>query len=687
LAVVAYHVAPKGLPGGFIGVDVFFVISGYLISNLIMRDIDEGSFSFAKFYLARLRRIFPSLIVVMAATLAFGWLVLFPDEFRQLGEEVLAGSLSVANLLFWRESGYFDVQSILKPMLHLWSLGIEEQFYLFFPLITYLVYRPGQGAIKRTLFRLLMLILLHASLILNVTITDPAARFYLPITRMWELLSGVMMASLFKRRAKKLSQIFDDQIASTSAATDYPSQNATTDQANQNTKTDYLTQNTKADYLTQKTTTVNHIENLLSVLALLAVLAAFSLARPNQAFPSLACLLAVAGTSVLLVVGHKALVNRFFLALWPLRYIGLISYPLYLWHWPMVSMAMIVTFGSRLSDLTRVSIVISSVILSALTYHFVEKPIRFNPKKRRIKHLALGGAITILASLGLWIYLSPSPRSYTTLKDYEPLIFEEFSAPPVTVDSQCVKYLGFRPSLSFFCRYQFVGSDKTVAILGDSHANSAFTGLAEYNESQNVNTIMLGLTANVRPIIGLDKAMPDDDRIAWQEITEKLYDKIISDKSIETVFLVIRGSYYINSEGFPSEGKSSSATDPETYLLTLQKSIDVLIGGGKKVAVVAEYPELPSDPRSYLARPLHPKAALPLKADILKGYENYLALLGRLVGADIILTDSLFCPEQTCQVFSPSGLHLYHDNQHLSKAGSKFQAQGVLKPYLEGESN
>ncbi|MBR4876201.1 MAG: acyltransferase, partial [Rhodocyclaceae bacterium] len=141
LAVVAFHAFPRWMPGGFVGVDIFFVISGYLISTILLENLARGTFSFTTFYMRRIRRIFPALALVLAASFAFGWYSLFADEFRQLGKHMAGGAGFVANILLWKEAGYFDTASELKPLLHLWSLGIEEQFYLVWPLVLWLVWR------------------------------------------------------------------------------------------------------------------------------------------------------------------------------------------------------------------------------------------------------------------------------------------------------------------------------------------------------------------------------------------------------------------------------------------------------------------------------------------------------------------------------------------------------------------
>src|SRR4051812_23262661 len=193
LAVLAYHAFPSVLPGGFAGVDVFFVISGYLITGIIVDDLARERFTYANFYWRRIRRIFPALILVLVTCLALGWLVLLPDEYAQLGKHVAAGAGFVSNIALWREAGYFDSAAELKPLLHLWSLGVEEQYYLVWPLLLLLFRRhalwmiAGIGA---------------ASFVLNIWMvgTHPTAAFYLPFTRFWELLIGSFLAFSVRRK-------------------------------------------------------------------------------------------------------------------------------------------------------------------------------------------------------------------------------------------------------------------------------------------------------------------------------------------------------------------------------------------------------------------------------------------------------------------------------------------------------
>ncbi|KAB2889547.1 MAG: acyltransferase, partial [Desulfobulbaceae bacterium] len=188
--VLIFHAFPENMPGGFVGVDVFFVISGYLISGLIFADLQKGSFRFSDFYARRIRRIFPALILVLAASSLLGWFLLLPDEFAQLGRHVAGGAGFVSNFVLLGEAGYFDSEAELKPLLHLWSLGIEEQFYFIWPLLLFVAWK------KRWAPLTLILLLLTGSFAFNIDrVHDhPTSTYFLPFTRFWELMIGCTLA-------------------------------------------------------------------------------------------------------------------------------------------------------------------------------------------------------------------------------------------------------------------------------------------------------------------------------------------------------------------------------------------------------------------------------------------------------------------------------------------------------------
>jgi peptidoglycan/LPS O-acetylase OafA/YrhL len=190
-AVLIFHAFPKKLPGGFVGVDIFFVISGFLITGIILKELESGKFTYTGFYARRIRRIFPALALVLAATLLVGWATLAPGEFRELSKHTVGGAGFVSNLILWRESGYFDPVGQSKPLLHLWSLGIEEQFYIGWPLLL--------AALFRRTRKILPAVGLFALVSFCFTIAtvsgDPVSAYYSPATRIWELLIGAGLLS------------------------------------------------------------------------------------------------------------------------------------------------------------------------------------------------------------------------------------------------------------------------------------------------------------------------------------------------------------------------------------------------------------------------------------------------------------------------------------------------------------
>ncbi len=352
--VLLFHAFPARLPGGFVGVDIFFVISGYLISGIILDA--GGGFSFKTFYARRIRRIFPALGAVLAAVLVAGWYLLYADDYARVGRHVAAGAAFASNFAFWQEASYFDVAADLKPLLHLWSLGVEEQFYLVWPLLLVAAMRWRRGPIAMTLAIGTISFLLA---IWTVRI-DRTPAFYAPWNRFWELLAGATLACIEADAA--------------------------------------------LDGWTVRLLSRRFVADVLAVIGLAAVIAGVSLIDSTRVFPGLWVLLPVGGTVLLLVAGPRAWVNRALLSHPLAVFVGLISYPLYLWHWPLLSFAHILQGGIPSTPL-RLTLLAASVGLAWLTYRVIERPVRFGHRRRAaVPVLAL--VLSAVCAVGGVIYSS-----------------------------------------------------------------------------------------------------------------------------------------------------------------------------------------------------------------------------------------------------------------------------------------
>jgi peptidoglycan/LPS O-acetylase OafA/YrhL len=380
LSVVGFHFFPTWIKGGFVGVDVFFVISGFLISGIIFRSIVHGKFSYREFYGRRIRRIFPSLVVVLFCCLLYGSQVLFSTEFSRMAGHITAAAAFVANILFWYEAGYFDTDAAYKPMLHLWSLGVEEQYYILWPLLV------SGFMLKMRRFYLVIVAVFIASFWANLALTwrEPSAAFFLPITRFWELMVGSGLAYFATVRG--------------------PSPGAST-----------LTRLAERCDLPI-------VRDALSFVGLALVVASVLLIDSKAFFPGWLALAPTVGAAQLIAAGPTAWVNRRLLSLGIAVFFGAISYPLYLWHWP-ISAFLHIDLGSDLSRPIRCAAVSVSVLLAWLTYRFIERPIRFGPH-RRAKLVGLVGtaaAIPICAFVaGHTLKLGDQRDDYVAYFDNRP---------------------------------------------------------------------------------------------------------------------------------------------------------------------------------------------------------------------------------------------------------------------------
>jgi peptidoglycan/LPS O-acetylase OafA/YrhL len=427
LPVVAFHVGISAFPGGFVGVDVFFVISGYLISWIILSEFEQGHFSILSFYERRIRRIFPALVVMLLATAVVAFIYLLPVELEQFASSLLAAILSVSNFYFWFHSGYFDVAADQQPLLHTWSLAVEEQFYILFPLFLLLIRRFFPVNLRTGIIGLALLSL---SISAVGAFRDPTTTFYLPHTRAWELLLGTILAM----------EVLP------------PIRNAL----------------------------VNNLASAVGLGMIIYAIFAFSAATP---FPGLAALVPCVGTGLVIHAGRdgRTLTNRV-LSLSPLVFVGLISYSLYLWHWPLIFFQRndSILFAGFSSSTGKVLLFAASMILATVSWWFVERPFRRGPLRMPARPLFLSAAVATVTICSISIV--------TLLLDGVPSRFSP-------AEIQAASYLNYDPGSDYregtcfindgrgqadlkgdICLKQVRGR-KNVLLFGDSYAADLWYGL------------------------------------------------------------------------------------------------------------------------------------------------------------------------------------------------------------------
>ena len=505
-AVFIFHAFPKALRGGFVGVDIFFVISGFLISSIIFSQLESGSFSFWNFYSRRIRRIYPVLITVLLACLVFGfcfpfindffqWSLYFlSNEFAQLGKHVAGGAGFISNFLLWFESGYFDNAAETKPLLHLWSLGIEEQFYIIWPLLLWLAWK------KRFNLLVVSFVLAVISFGLNLYFyhVDPVADFFSPQTRFWELLCGAMLAWVSLHPAQltlKPGLFFRDTAAGTTP--------------------DIYTRFSR----------YRHILSSAGFILLVASIV-FIKQTSSRNYPGIWALFPVLATMLLIAAGKDGWFNKWVLSNKVLVWFGLISYPLYLWHWPLLSIARIV-LTEEPPLWWRVTAFPIGILLAWLTTKCIENPLRFG-KHGNIKTVALFAVMLLLGFAGLLSYNrdgfpSRFPATVSSLINVQRLRYETNEV----YSYECNSSASNKPDYSS-CRLKISNPSKPVMVIwGDSHATAIAHGILKYFDERY--NIVLRQTSACPPVF--DKSVQprckNNNHFIFQELADIKPQKVI----------------------------------------------------------------------------------------------------------------------------------------------------------------
>jgi peptidoglycan/LPS O-acetylase OafA/YrhL len=637
IVVVLYH-AGLGFTGGYVGVDVFFVISGYLITKLILKDLELNRFSIFDFWERRIRRIFPALYVMVAATLIAGYFLLLPWDYEALGRSAIMQSIFSSNFHFWSESGYFDGPAEMKPLLHTWSLAVEEQFYFIFPALMVLLWKRSILSAKRVIF-LLWWVSFAASVV--GVFYFASATFYLLPMRAWELLSGALLAIGFTR-LNRLSQ---------------------------------------------------PVRELFSSLGLIMIIVSSLVYTEETRFPGVAALLPCLGTVFFIFANERkvTLAGRL-MSLKPIVFVGLISYSLYLWHWPLIAFSNRIT--SDYLDTSSAFIIVGlSFICAVLSWQYVEKPFRkggFLKTRRKIFQIGgLTALVTIVSGAlldafdGLPVRV-PDAVMEMGIQERNPRYREKTSIEQI--EQGDLLQLGEG------------GEEAKNAIFllwGDSHAVAIAPMVNKLSEEFGVNGVAC-LRGGTPPLLDVWVNNTNIGR-AMMAYNRAVVDFVVENQ-IPNVIIAGRWAKYINGDedgplsGVVVDTASEKATADgavQAFESGLRRSIVALSNSGTRIFLLMQVPDHQVDvplliaDRIWRGKPLHNIGIT--KDEYMRAQEQTHAVLYGLEGENLMLMDPapLLFDHAGEPVLLVDGKSIYRDEDHISDAGAYYIESVMRAAFIE----
>jgi peptidoglycan/LPS O-acetylase OafA/YrhL len=636
LAVILFHADFQGFGGGYSGVDIFFVISGFLITGILRRELTSGGIRFARFYERRARRILPALVLVILACLPAAWLWLTPRAMHGFGSSIVATLTFLANAYFFLHQDYFAPSTAELPLVHTWSLAVEEQFYLFFPWLLIIVSR-------RTRRELCMLLagLSLASLALSVVLTHtaPAAAFYLLPTRIWELLLG-SLAALVSEGA--------------SSGTFGPWRRA-------------------AEWA--------------SALALLALGVSIAWLNATTPWPGYAALLPTLASAILLTCAPFAPLTRGVLSHDLLTWPGRVSYSAYLWHQPLFAFAHI-ALAERLSGPLRLALVALSFALAYASWRWVEQPARQSAVVPRTRF-----GVAMLACVAGLLIIGAAARTGTVWPireaDRAPLAaIETFASAP------CFEHQGATPAQiahGELCQLGAPAATASFALLGDSHAATLFSALARA-ATRHERAFFALADGWCAPLIGFETPM----NARCSAFVDAAVDQLVRHPEVATVFIHAQWALYTSGFRDQMEPMTFGLRDgpqardrgqnPDVLQAGLAKTVARLLAAGKRVIMVGPTPELPYaviETRERQQLPgyqlFHPLRLPPLSlSDFVERNRSAVAILTAIQGVEYLDAGPLYCTSTGCPALDGVGVPRFSDSNHLTGPGAAPLVQAML---------
>lgn len=610
IPVVAYHASGNLVPGGFIGVDVFFVISGFLISKIILDGTRAGSFSYSSFYRRRIRRIFPALFFMLSVVSLLAFFILLPPALKEFGKTLAATTLFVSNMEFYRLSGYFEGAAEFKPLLHTWSLAVEEQFYIIFPLVLMATKRWFKG-------RYLIVVLASAAISLLMSawlvMRSPNAAFYLGPTRAFELMMGAILA------LNVLPQLS------------------------------------------------NHVAREIVAAAGigLIVVCVFAFNR-NALFPGPSAFLPCLGAAAVIYSGQAgSSATAKALSLPVIRFIGAISYSLYLWHWPILSLARNYYFGDVTPFQTACAVAVA-VVMAIFSWRFVERPFRSGERRDKpifgVAAAVMTGVVMLSAAM---FFSSGFPERFSEASKRLFRYSDDFNHRR----PQCNSLPGQDISYASNCYYGAPGAQTIVAVWGDSHGSELAAALGE----------VLGSGRSVMEITssGCPPAL-DFSTVEYPNCAAHNRDtltNLLRDRRVHSVILIAYYSWYLE--------KGSG------FLSGFKKAVAALVAAGKQVIVVYPTPEFSYPAPDALGLMVaHGFPAENFHISLSQYRKENAKVIAELdtvtatFGLPRVATQDVFCGQQYCQAYDGRDV-LFFDKHHMSVSGARKLVASIM-PLLAG---
>ncbi len=631
--VVLFHAGLPLFPGGFAGVDVFFVISGFLITTIIATELRQGTFSILTFYERRARRILPALTVVVLACVPFAFAWMPPELFRDFGQSVLAVSLFLSNVLFWRENNYFAAAAEEKPLLHTWSLAVEEQFYILFPVILIIVWRWRPSLVIHT-----VALVGISSFIWCVYSTNifPEQAFYLLPARAWELFVGALCALWVLRNPTAPNEV-------------------------------------------------------LSLAGIFMVVLSIVFLNKELPFPSAYALLPVAGTALVLLFGQAGTIAAKILAWKPFVAIGLISYSLYLWHQPLMAFARIRSINPPEATI-MIAMAVLSVILAWFSWRFVERPFRKRGGVFQARSSLLAASVVVIficASLGG----AMQSRFFDTIRFDAETLNQVRSFPSGGANNRCYGVPSVeRIAAGEMCRIGDLEAPIAFYLIGDSHS-SALTPVLSRELADQGKAAYVITSGWCAPLTRFGTATTRKNPECRSRIEAALAN--IEKTRLPVVMFAEWANYTSGGRWgdsgpsaftFGDNGNSRIANNPSQMAQALQATLDRLSEIGIPIVFAKSTPEYQFHVPHKLAMLLHLELD-PARLDLpIKDYERRNEEVTRIFSEvdwpnNLIKIESgeLYCDSDKCRPVDDSNRPLFADSNHLNNLGSERLVSEIIE--------